>query len=67
MFTKNLDTVLKGLSNTLDQLQIVADQQQEIAFNQSAVIAEAKALRDDADETQARALRISLKLADLLA
>ena len=64
---KDIDAVLGQLGKTLDDLQIVADQQEAIANEQQVIMAAAIAARNDADEIQQRALRVSLKLADLLA
>jgi NifB/MoaA-like Fe-S oxidoreductase len=65
--TKSLTTVLAGLEKTLNDLQEVAGDQVTIAMKQEGIIAGATAIRNDADETLARANRIADKLADLLA
>jgi hypothetical protein len=65
-FNKDLNVVIAGLSKTLDDLQLVAEQQSVLADEQDTIIAAASVKRQEADNTGARATRIAIKVADLL-
>lgn len=65
-FIKDIDAVLGQMHKTLADLDVVRSQQLVIANDLNNVIAEAQAARDNADENQARSIRVADKLAELL-
>ena len=66
IFKKSLSSVLNTLEKTITDLCIVAEQQHDVANEQSNVMARASAAQQEANEAKDRANRIATKLTELL-